>query len=438
MRGLATRIALGLLLTILLAFAVAVGVIRGSVDRQLEGSPPPLAAMMLARLEAEVQATPPTARAAQLERLRVETGGPVTVLLAGDPAIPGAVLAGQPAMPFSGGSFTVFLPLPEGGALVLGPQENPVHPTTADFTIILAVWIGMVVLFGVIIAAPPVRLLGRLEQATQAFGAGDLGARAPVPQRARSLPMAQLAASFNAMADRVQGLIGAQRQLVQAVAHEIRTPIARLRFGLEMLGMAREDADRARRLSALEGDLGEMEALVEELLVFTRYEEGHKHVVPQPVPIRASVERQVERLRPREGIAMVVEPAPGAPEVLTTDARAFNRVLGNLLSNAARHASTRVRVTWATRDGGLELSVEDDGPGIPAADRERVFEPFVRLDVARDRASGGAGLGLAIVKRILDAQGGSVRAEEAPDGGARMVGWWPMLPSSPAVRTPSR
>lgn len=433
MKALATRISLGLLLTVLLAFGVAVAVISTSIDRQLLDTPPPLAAMMVAHLQAEVEACPVAERGAQVERLRVETGGPVTVIAESDPALPAEVRAGQAAMPFSGGSFTVFLPLPEGGVLVLGPQENPIHPTPWDFAIILAVWIGMVTLFGVLIAAPPARLLGRLERATQAFGAGDLGARAPVPPRARSLPMVQLAASFNAMADRVQGLIGAQRQLVQAVAHEIRTPIARLRFGLEMLVMAREEADRARRLSALEGDLGEMEALVEELLVFTRYEEGHKHVVPQPVPIRASVERQVERLGPRDGIEMVVEPASGAPENLLTDARAFNRVLGNLLSNATRHASTRVRVTWATRDGGLELSVEDDGPGIPAADRERIFEPFVRLDVARDRASGGAGLGLAIVKRILDAQGGSVRAEEAPDGGARVVGWWPMRQSSPAV-----
>jgi signal transduction histidine kinase len=420
-----------LLVGILLAFSIAVVIIRLSIDRQLTRSSPPTAVMFLDRLEAEVRAVPPGERAAQLERLRAESGGPVEILALDDPTLPETVRAGHSAMPLSGDGITIYLPLPEGGVLVVGPQANMIRPTTGDFALILATWIGLVALFGTLMAMPAVRRFERLERVTAAFGAGDLDVRAPELHQG---PTDQLARSFNVMADRVQALLRAQQQLVQAVAHEVHTPIARLRFGMEMLAMTEDPEQRLVRQHDLEGDLAEMEALVEELLVFSRYETGRGRTTRQRVPVRATVERQVDRLGPpRRGITIVIEPEAGAPAELVADARAFNRVVGNLLSNAVRFARNQVTVSWSARDGGVEFTVADDGPGIPAADRQRVFDPFTRLDLARDRASGGAGLGLAIVKRIVEAHEGQVRVEETPGGGAQLVCHWPQAGDPPSV-----
>ncbi|MCH1994655.1 ATP-binding protein, partial [Achromobacter xylosoxidans] len=106
--------------------------------------------------------------------------------------------------------------------------------------------------------------------------------------------------------------------------------------------------------------------------------------------------------------------------------RNMTRALSNLVQNAVRYARERVEVALLpTCDGGFELIVDDDGPGIPPTDRERVFEPFIRLDESRDRGTGGAGLGLAIVQRVAASHGGSIRVCDSPLGGARFVLRWP-------------
>jgi two-component system, OmpR family, sensor histidine kinase RstB len=230
---------------------------------------------------------------------------------------------------------------------------------------------------------------------------------------------------FNVMADQVQTLLGSHHQLVQAVAHEIRTPLSRVSFGLEMMALATTDEERARREGEVREELEELDELVGELLTFTRYDAGTAELLTAEVDVRAAVDEQLGRLDPeREDVALVADEVP-ADLLATAHPRSFRRVLRNLMANAQRFASSQVTIRAHTDGDTVVLTVDDDGPGISEADRARIFEPFARLDDSRDRATGGVGLGLAIVRRILEAHGGSVRIEDAPGGGARFVTRWP-------------
>ncbi len=425
MKRLAFRFGLGILIALLVAFGLTATIVLESFDRQMAINGPPMAAYCLDRLsvEAEQRAGDP----AWIAQLEAQAEMPVTVAPLGElglePDRRALVEQGGAGMIWLDPGFASYTTLADGRVLMMGPADPPMTPTRWDLAQILLVLVTVVGSVAFLMAFPVVRRLQRLERAALALGAGELGARVPEPRVDDAI--AQLTRRFNAMADQVQGLLEDQQRLVQAVAHEIRTPIARLRFGAEMLDMSSEPGERARRRAELEADLEELEAMVEELLVYSRYESGRAPLDPQEVPLRGSIERLVARLP--EGAAPVeIAPAEGAPGAVLADARAFNRALRNLLTNAARYARGRVRVGWELEGEALRLVVEDDGPGVPEAERERVFQPFARLDEARDRGSGGVGLGLAIVQRILAAHGGSVSVEASELGGARFVTRWPL------------
>ncbi len=431
MNKLALRFALGIFIAILVAFGLTSYIVLESFERQMSINGPPMAAYCLDRLsqEAELRAGEP----AWIAELEARSDMPVLVApleeLELQPDRQALVAEGGSGMIWLDPGFASYTTLDDGRVLMMGPAEAPMKPTTWDFAQILLVLVSVVGSVAFLMALPVVRRLRRLERVASALGSGDLEARAPKPRSDDAI--GQLTVRFNAMADKVQGLLEDQQRLVQAVAHEIRTPIARLRFGAEMMEMAADPADRERRRVELEGDLLELEAMVEELLVYSRYESGRAPLDPQRVPIEASVERLAAKL-PEGGPAVEVVPAAGAPEWVLADSRAFNRALRNLLANAARHAESRVRVGWSLVDGQVQVVVEDDGPGVPEAERERIFQPFARLDEARDRASGGVGLGLAIVHRIVMAHGGEVMVEASELGGARFVMRWGEPPDGAA------
>jgi two-component system sensor histidine kinase RstB len=428
MRRLAFRFGLGIFLAILVAFGLTAYIFEGSFERQVVNSTPPMAELCLGNLVQEIEENGGMVDDAELAKIGLASDMPTRLVAQGDPGIPAtareALARGEAAMAWAEPGFTAVVPLRDGQVLMVGPHRFDMQPTPGDLIQVLVVLFSVVGSVAFLMALPVVRRLQRLERAAQALGAGDLSVRVPVREALADDAIGALTLRFNAMADQVQGLLEDQKRLVQAVAHEIRTPIARLRFGAEMLDVSEDPQDRERRREELEADLEELEAMVQELLVYSRYETGRVPLTLQSIPIRASVERLVAKL-PEGGPPVEIAPDEGAPDELLADARAFNRALRNLLANAARHGQERVRVRWSWDDGALVLAVEDDGPGIPGAERERVFQPFARLDEARDRGSGGVGLGLAIVRRILLAHGGSVRVETSELGGARFVTRWP-------------
>lgn len=426
MKRLAFRFGLGIFLAILVAFGLTAYVFVSSFERQVVGSVPPMAELCLGNLVSEIDAKGGTVSDAELQAIAGASDMPARRVASDDPAVPITALAalsrGEPAMAWAEPGFTAVVPLRDGQVLLLGPQRFDLHPTAGDLLQVLAVLVSVVGTFAFLLTFPVVRRLQRLERAALALGSGDLTARAPEPRVDDAI--SQLTRRFNAMADQVQGLLEGQQRLVQAVAHEIRTPIARLRFGAEVLDMTSDPAERERRRLALDGDLEELEAMVQELLLYSRYESGQAPMDPQPLSILTTIERLVAKLPPGSSGVSVV-PAPDAPAELSADARAFERALRNLLANAVRHAEGRVQVSWQADGHAVLLTVEDDGPGVPVEQRERIFEPFARMDASRDRGSGGVGLGLAIVQRILQAHGGSVVVGSSALGGAAFVTRWP-------------
>lgn len=260
----------------------------------------------------------------------------------------------------------------------------------------------------------------KLESAAQRFGEGHLAERIHFDSGSS---FERLGIAFNQMADNINALIASKKQLIDGIAHELRTPLVRLRYRLEMS----ENLAEAERL-ALNRDIGQLEALIEELLTYARLDrpQNELHLSTPDLPgwLQAHID-DVQSLNPQRALLTAVTPG----DYGALDMRLMERVLDNLINNALRYSETTLRIGLDLRDSRASLTVEDDGPGIALQARETVFEPFVRLDPSRDRATGGCGLGLAIVHSIAQAMGGTVRCEESELGGARFCFSWPVYHS---------
>ena len=262
----------------------------------------------------------------------------------------------------------------------------------------------------------------KLESAAQRFGEGHLTERIHFDSGSS---FDRLGIAFNQMADNINALIASKKQLIDGIAHELRTPLVRLRYRLEMS----ENLTGAES-QALNRDIGQLEALIEELLTYARLDrpqtELHLSSPDLPVWLQTHI-NDVQSVNPQRKLLTAI--TPGAYGAL--DMRLMERVLDNLMNNAMRYSETTLRIGLDLQGSQAILCVEDDGPGIEPAEREKVFEPFVRLDPSRDRATGGCGLGLAIVRSIAQAMGGSVRCEASELGGARFVFSWPIYHNIP-------
>ena len=265
---------------------------------------------------------------------------------------------------------------------------------------------------------PHWRDLMTLELTATRLAEGNFSARAKLPDNSGVRRVGQ---AFNRMADSIAELLASKKALTHAVAHELRTPLARLRYRLALL----EGADNKTH-QAIERDLDEIDKLIEELLFHAKLDRPE---APLSTSTFDAAQWLDERIIEQSAIAPALawsrqEIAPGSVH-LTADQHLITRALDNLLSNARRYTNSNVRLSFKIENGQHILIVDDDGPGIPPADRERVFSPFVRLDSSRQRSTGGHGLGLAIVERIARAHHGKVRIDTSPEGGARFIFSWP-------------
>lgn len=253
---------------------------------------------------------------------------------------------------------------------------------------------------------------------------GDMSTRLPVEGTDE---MASLSSSYNDMATHIQRLIEAQRELMRAVSHELRTPVARIRFGMEMLAEEEEYEYRLSQVEMIDKDIEALNTLIDEIMTYAKLEQGMPSLDIQSIDIASvleQVERETQALKTQKDIQLI---APDIDVVADAERRYLHRVVQNLVGNAVRHCDQRIRISGGVEeDGQAYVCVEDDGPGIPEEDRERVFEAFARLDDSRTRASGGYGLGLSIVSRIAFWFGGSIKVDSSPDlGGARFIMRWP-------------
>ena len=237
----------------------------------------------------------------------------------------------------------------------------------------------------------------------------DQDERLAVPESADEIRA--LALTLNDMLDRLAAARGRQRAFVADAAHELRSPLASMRTQLEVAQHLGEGGELAADLLA---DVTRLSALVEDLLLLARAGgEANKPPVRESFDVRALLVATANRYA---GARVPVTVASGPSVYASTNAEELRRVLANLVDNAARHARSAVSLEVHAEGGHAVLTVADDGPGIPADERERVFERFARLDDARDRDAGGTGLGLAIVRELVRRAGGSISLQDNPSG----------------------
>jgi two-component system, OmpR family, sensor kinase len=340
--------------------------------------------------------------------------------------------------------------LRNGSYVTVGVGESLAGVAHAQASVARAfILAGALALAGALLAAYLIgtrvsRPLRRMAAVAARVDAGDLHPRIHDPEgEAREVRV--LSDAFNHMLDRLTEAFAGQRAFVADASHELRTPLTVIRGQLEVLA-AQEQPTPAelRRVEALvQAEIGRVSRLVDDLLLLARSEQT-EFLRLEPIELRPFVEQLWD------GMGLLAERrfelAGSVPQgVLTADPDRLAQALRNLIGNAIEHTApgvglVRLRVE-ALRSGRLRLLVEDDGPGIPREQRERVFDRFHRTDSARDRASGGTGLGLSIVHAIASAHGGEVSAGESPERGARIElvipGFAPSAPpGTPARATP--
>jgi two-component system osmolarity sensor histidine kinase EnvZ len=289
------------------------------------------------------------------------------------------------------------------GVLSVGVPRNRLYSST---TYIFVMWMlgSSLVLLAVatVFLRNQVKSLRRLAEAADSFGKGR-----PVPsfKVEGAVEVRRAAIAFMTMRDRLQRQVRQRTQMLAGVSHDLRTPLTRMKLALEILGN-----DPA--VAELKSDVAEMEHMVHGYLDFVRGEGTEASV---ETDISLLIEDLAADLR-REGTPLTVTPPPEF--VMPVRPNALRRCLSNLIGNARRHAS-HVWLTGIVVADGIDILVDDDGPGIPPANRARVFRPFVRLDASRNPLTGGVGLGLTIARDAARSHGGDVRLETSPQGGLR-------------------
>ena len=306
--------------------------------------------------------------------------------------------------------------------LEIGPvhQMNP-YPRHI-LMIIAALGLTLIGLLIYLLVRQLERRIKALEATATQITQGNLEQRATVDS---TDAVGRLAAAFNEMTGHLQGALAAQREMVNAVSHELRTPVARLRFGLEMLEDAPNDRAQQKYMQSMDDDIQELDRLLDEILTYARLEHGTPSLKWQVVDLNAMVEQLIAELallRPDISVQRGPFSAANAQVMLEAEARYLHRALQNLVSNAMRHAEARVWISYWMGRQRCKIEIDDDGPGVPEPDRQRIFTPFIRLDDSRTRASGGHGLGLSIVQKIVHWHGGQIEVSGSDVlGGARFT-----------------
>jgi two-component system osmolarity sensor histidine kinase EnvZ len=294
---------------------------------------------------------------------------------------------------------------PQGVLRIIAPRERAVATQAHIFVVWLLVATMLLMSVAILFIRNQVRAIERLADAAEAFGRGETAQRFK-PHGAREVRAA--ATAFLAMRERIQRHIEQRTALLASVSHDLRTPLTRLRLELAL-------APPFKRAAAMKGDLDEMEHMIDEYLAFARGESGE---AAQSVRIADLLDTAADDAR-RAGAEVEVAAPPGLSA--TVRPLAFRRALTNLAGNAAAHGE-HVRLSARTLvSGGLEIVVEDDGPGIPDEMHEEAFRPFSRLDESRNQNSKGVGLGLAIARDVARGHGGDITLGRSDMGGLRAL-----------------
>jgi len=272
---------------------------------------------------------------------------------------------------------------------------------------------------------PLLRDIDVISRGAQRFAADY---REPLATADSTTELTGLARNLDDMSARLSGLIQSQKELIAALSHEMRTPLARIRFALAVIGN-KSDGDLQEPLDEVDRDVQEIDELIGTMLNYARLDHPDLRMNWQEVPIDAWLGRTLEKSRQTDKDISII--TDDKVKTAWMDAHLMTLALSNLLVNACHYSSRRVLCRVTQSDAGYSIDVEDDGKGIPESERESIFKAFTRIDNSRNRKTGGYGLGLAIVARIAHLHGGSVAATRSDElGGARFTVRWRPPPDS--------
>jgi two-component system, OmpR family, osmolarity sensor histidine kinase EnvZ len=302
------------------------------------------------------------------------------------------------------GSLSMDLQFPDG---VMHVAASPKRLFTST-TYIFVLWMvgSSMILFGVamIFMRNQVRPIRRLARAADALGKGR---DVPPFKLAGAVEVRQAARAFNIMRERIQRQMSQRTEMLAGVSHDLRTPLTRMKLELAMLKGGGSDE--------LKADVQEMESMVEGYLAFARGDETEAAVDADLGELIDEVASQARRA----GATVTVKIDKTEELTLAMRRAAMKRALANLVTNANTYGK-RAEIAARRVGGNIEITVDDDGPGIPAEKREDVFRPFFRLEESRNRETGGVGLGLSIARDVIHGHGGSIALEDSPLGGLRV------------------
>ncbi len=314
----------------------------------------------------------------------------------------------------------VYLPL-KNGSYYLIVSPSPPHLPPNDFLLFpIAFIVILTIIAAVIVGLPLNRRLTNLRRAISELGQGNWNIRLDAESEGA---LREVAVSLNQTATRLHALFQERETLLQAVSHEIGTPLARMRFQLELIKERNNNPELLNRLDSLADDLNQLDELSTELVGWV--EADSRGLQSIEFELRSVLEPLIELESPEEPTELRIDLEINGELRLTADLRHFQRAIENILRNAIRYANRQIIVSARQQAEQTVIEIQDDGPGIPQEYRERVFEPFFCIDPSRSRENGGMGIGLAIAKRILEAHGGTIIIDTSAQGGARVTTLWP-------------
>ncbi|GAB3633821.1 HAMP domain-containing sensor histidine kinase [Microbacterium shaanxiense] len=303
--------------------------------------------------------------------------------------------------------------------LVLAVSMEDDAETLTTVSTLLAVAVPLILLLVAVttwlVVGRALRPVERIREHVDGITAERLHQRVPVPATADEI--AALATTMNGMLDRLDAAATAQRRFVSDASHELRSPLATIRQHAE-LAQAHPDVTSIGELAEVVSEEGlRLQGIVESLLLLARLDEGAS-VQGQAVDLDDIALSEVRRLR---AVGLEVDGSGIRAARVHGDPRLLGQLVRNLADNAVRHSRGRIAIGVTPSDRHVFVTVEDDGTGVPAQERERIFERFVRLDEARSRDAGGSGLGLAIARGIAGSAHGALAVDDSRWGGARFV-----------------
>jgi two-component system sensor histidine kinase CpxA len=379
-------------------------------------------------------------------RLRMEDVGP------GGPPEDSPMRGGQPhhrgwidsllpdriirqALTLDGKRYTLVLILPPGPRVFFGPHDIP------GLGIAIAIITSGLMCY--LLAWSMTSPVSRLRKAAQSLAAGDLSARTGAPASGRRDELTELMRDFDRMAERIESLVDSQSRLLKDVSHELRSPLARLSVAL---GLARQKAtpgvapELESSLNRIEIEADRLNQLIQRLLTIARLESGTDGLRKTTLSLRELVEQvahDAEYETPGRGCRVIADAndeflLEGDPDLLRS---AVENVIRNATRYTAEGTTVEVRLERGQAANGeageIMIRVLDSGPGVPNEALQKIFEPFYRLDDARNRQTGGAGLGLSIADRAIRLHGGQLRASNRKEGGLQVE---IRIPASPPVQ----